>query len=157
MGIFEKPLLHNRNIQVFCLSNLNSILQCPVSIITRVCSLAIVLINIQKSPSFLVALFAVCSIIFIKKPLRTVLYPGHRLIAGGCILIEPPCVCLHRFCTFRLDFIIFFCWYLTKNVSGRSRIFGTGNLCGKIRAISKCNQFSCLWWKNPSRNVEFLS
>ena len=37
-----------------------------MSILTRVCSLAIVLINIQKSPSFLVALFAVCCIIFIK-------------------------------------------------------------------------------------------
>ena len=37
-----------------------------IYILTRFCSLAMVLINIQKSPSFLVALFAVCCSIFIK-------------------------------------------------------------------------------------------
>ena len=42
-------------------------------------------------------------------------------------------------------------------VSGRSRIFGTGNLCRKIRAVSMCNQFSCMCWKKTSRTVEFLS
>ena len=48
------------------------------SILTR-CSLAIVLINIQKSPSFLVALFAiaVCCIIFIKTSLKCVVSRLH--------------------------------------------------------------------------------
>ena len=120
-----------------------------ISILTRFCSLAFVFINIQKSPSFLVALFAVCCIIFIKKPLQSVLYPGHRLIAGGCIIIEPPCVFSTIF--------VYFSWIslFFSAVSGRSSIFATGNLCRKIRAISKCNQFSCPCWKNPSRNVNF--
>ena len=79
------------------------------------CSLAIVLINIQKSPSFLVALFAVYCIIFIKTSPKCVvsrtkahhwwLYPNRTTL----------CVFSTVFCTFRLDFIIFFCWYLTKN------------------------------------------
>ena len=37
-----------------------------IPILTRFCSRAFVLIKIQKSPSFLVSLFAVCCIIFIK-------------------------------------------------------------------------------------------
>ena len=53
----------------------------------------------------------------------------------------------------RLDFIIFLCWYLTKNASGLSRTFGTGNRWRSIRAISKCIQFSCPWWKIPSINI----
>ena len=95
---------------------------------------------------------------FSKKPLRSVLYHGHRLIDVESILIKQPRVCLAPFfCRMRLDFIIFFCWYLTKNASGLSRTFGTGNWCRSIRAISECNQFSCLWWKIPSINTEYLS
>ena len=105
-------------------------MQKKIPILTRFCLLAIVLINIQKSPSFLVALFADCCIIFKK----SVLYPGHKLIAGGCILIEPPCLCLAPFCTFRLDFIIFFCWYLTKN-------FGTGICAERFEQLASVINF----------------
>ena len=35
------------------------------------------------------------------------LYPGHRLIAGGCILIEPPCVCLAPFLYISVEFHYF--------------------------------------------------
>ena len=124
-----------------------------ISFLTRFCWLAIVLINIQKSPSFLVALFAVCCIIFIKTSPKCVvsrtwtprwwLYPNRTTL-----------------CVFSTVFV-HFGWIslFSSAVSGRSRFFGTGDLCRvrKIQAISKSNKFSCLWWKNPSRNVEFLS
>ena len=85
---------------------------------------------------------------FSKIPLWSVLYHGHRLIDVESILIKQPCVCFAPFfveCGWIL--IIFFCWYLTKNASGLSRTFGTGNWWRSIQAISECNQFSCLWWK----------
>ena len=40
------------------------------------------------------------------------LYPGHRLIAGGCFLIEPPCVCLARFLYISVGFQYFLLLFL---------------------------------------------
>ena len=74
------------------------------------------------------------------------LYNGHRLIAEESILIEQPCVCL----TFSSAGNNKECLWL-------SRTFRMGNHGGSIQAISKCNQFSCLWWKMPSINAEYLS
>ena len=34
------------------------------------------------------------SVVSLSKPLRSLVYPENTLIAGRCILIEQPCVCL---------------------------------------------------------------
>ena len=52
------------------------------------------------------------------------LYPGHRHIAGGCTLIEPPCVCLAPFLYNAVGFYYVLLLVFNTDVSGRSRILG---------------------------------
>ena len=49
-----------------------------------------------------------------------------------------------------------FFYIITKNASSISRNFDKDNWWKKTQAISKCNQFSCLWWNIPLKNILFL-
>ena len=81
------------------------------------------------------------------------LYHEYRLIDGERIPIEQPSVCLVK-CFVECGWIsLFSAAILTKDDSGLFKTFGTSNRLRSVRAISKCNQFSWLWWKIPSRNI----